>query len=123
MRVLGETDPRLERYRPIIRGVVGQYRHAGCKQTDDLEQEASLAVWRNLHRIDASRGTANAYVGRTAKGAIQHWFRDTYPHIHVPRWRQEKGERPPEVLSLDALMEDDEEGGEMEIGFTEAASE
>ena len=121
MRVLGETDPRLERYREVILAAVNQYRHHG-KLGEDLMQEAWLPVLRNAHKIDGQRHP-RAYVARLARGGIQHYFRDLHTAIHLPAWRWGRGERPPEVLSLDALMEDEEEGGELEIGFTEPASE
>ena len=114
MRVLGETDPRLERYRDIVRAVVSKYNPRG-ELGDDLQQEAWLALWRARDRIDTTRGTAEAYVSRLAKGAVQHYFRDRYAMIHLPRWKWEAGDRPPEVLSLDALEGDDEEGGILEL--------
>ena len=122
MRVLGSVDPRMERWEPIIRAVVGRYRPQG-ELYDDLLQDARVAVWRALNRIQDLNGTAEAYVNRTAQGAIQHFFRDRYAMVRAPAWRQERGEKPPVVASLDELMDDDEEGGEVDVGLTDTDAE
>jgi len=72
----------------------------------DLYQEAQAAVWQ----ASTSRATreCQAYLVKTAIGAIRHWLRDKYCLIRVPAYLHDRGEAAAHtktILPLDDLTE------------------
>ncbi len=75
----------------------------------DLYQEAQAAVWQAA----AQRATreCQAYLVKTAIGAIRHWLRDKYCLIRIPAYLHDRGEAAEHsktILPLDEFTESGE---------------
>jgi RNA polymerase sigma factor (sigma-70 family) len=64
----------------------------------DLYQEAQTAVWS----ASTTRATreCQAYLVKTAIGAIRHWLRDKYCLIRVPGYLHDRGEAPQHIKTI-----------------------
>jgi len=99
MRVLGETDPRLERWQPMIGQIAARYR-TDAHTRADLLQEGQIAALGALGSFNPARGTLANWVQRAVWSAMHHWMEDRHHLVRVPEKQLRAGRSRPEIVPL-----------------------